>query len=116
VKDHFNNWLTEKMKIAGVLACGVRGPDRKTFTRSASPQFSPVALEQACRCLSDTFQIINANHFPSGLVRWVYESHFVYGSVRQDGHCLAIVTRRSTSDVPDADLEGMIAEFHGLPA
>lgn len=73
MKESFNNWLTETMKISGVLACGVRSPDRRTFTRSGSPQFTPVALEQACRCLADTFQIINANRFPSGLVRWVYK-------------------------------------------
>ena len=67
MKEHVHSWLTEKMKIAGVLACGMRAPDRKTFTRSASPQFTPVALEHACRCLADTFQILGSNRFPSGL-------------------------------------------------
>ncbi len=116
MKESFNNWLTETMKISGVLACGVRSPDRRTFTRSGSPQFTPVALEQACRCLADTFQIINANRFPSGLVRWVYENTFVYGSVRHDGLCLALLTRRNAPEIQPADLERIIAEFHNLSA
>ncbi|MDB6065368.1 MAG: hypothetical protein JWR26_1576 [Pedosphaera sp.] len=115
MKEHIHNWLTEKMRVTGMLACGVRSPDRKTFTRSQSPQFTPVALENACRCLSDTFQILNSNRFPVELVRWVYENYFVYGFVRPDGHCLAVLARRSESTLQPADLETIVAEFHSLP-
>src|ERR1700733_14688236 len=95
MQEHVHNWLTEKMKIAGVIACGIRSPDRKTFTRTHSQQFPQVALENACRCLGDTFQVLNSNRFPAKLVRWVYENHFLYGVVRADGHCLALLTRRN---------------------
>jgi hypothetical protein len=116
MKEHVHGWLTEKMKIAGVLACGIRAPDRKTFTRSASPQFTPVALEHACRCLADTFQILGSNRFPSALVRWVYTNYFVYGSTREDGICLAVLTRREPPNLQPTDLENMIAEFQNLQA
>jgi len=116
MKEHIHNWLTEKMRVTGILACGIRSPDRKTFTRSVSPQFAPVALENACRCLSDTFQVLNSNRFPVELVRWVYENYFVYGFVRQDGHCLAVLTRRNEMSLQKTDLEALVAEFHCLPA
>ncbi len=116
MKEHFQNWLTEKMKIAGVLACGVRAPDRKTFIRSQSPQFTPVGLEHACRCLADTFQILRSNRFPEGLIRWVYDNYFLYGSVRQDGICIAILSSREGASLRPADLEAMIAEFQNLQA
>ena len=103
------------MRVAGILACGIRSPDRKTFTRSVSPQFAPVALENACRCLSDTFQIINSNHFPVELVRWVYQNYFVYGFLRQDGHCLTLLTRRDEMALKQNELETIVAEFHSLP-
>jgi hypothetical protein len=114
MKENFTSWLTETLKVSGVLACCVRAPDRRTFTRSGSPQFTPVALDQACRCLADTFQIINANRFPSGLVRWVYENHYVYGSIRHDGFCLALLTHRDTPEVQANDLERIVSEFHTL--
>ena len=116
MREHVQNWLTEKMKVPGVLACGIRAPDRKTITRSASVQFTPVALEHACRCLADTFQILHSNHFPAGLVRWVYEKYFVYGSIREDGICFALLTRREPPNLQPADLEGFIAEFQNLQA
>jgi hypothetical protein len=114
MKENIHNWLSEKMRVAGILACGIRSPDRKTFTRSLSPQFAPVALENACRCLSDTFQILNSNRFPIELVRWVYDKYFVYGFVRQDGHCLAVFTRRHEHSMQASDLEAIVAEFHSL--
>jgi hypothetical protein len=115
MKEHVHNWLTDKMKIAGMLACGIRSPDRKTFTRSLSPQFSPAALENACRCLSDTFQVIQSNRFPVELVRWVFENYFLYGFLRQDGHCLAVLTRRDPAGtLPTADLEWIVTEFQSL--
>jgi len=104
------------MKIAGVLACGVRSPDRRTFTRSLSPQFPQVALENACRCISDTFQVLNSNRFPSELVRWVFEKYFFYGVARQDGHCLYVLTRRSETGLKPVDLEKIVAEFRSLEA
>jgi hypothetical protein len=116
VREHVHAWLTEKMKTAGVLACGVRAPDRKTFIRSQSPQFTQAALEQACRCLADTFQVLHANRFPSTLVRWVYENYFLYGSMREDGICFAVLTHREGGSVQPADLEQIIAEFQALQA
>jgi hypothetical protein len=115
MKEHIQNWLTEKMRVANLLACGIRSPDRKTFTRSQSAQFTPVALENACRCLSDTFHILNSNRFPIQLVRWVYANYFVYGFIREDGYCLAVLTRRTEAVLQPAELETIVAEFHSLP-
>jgi hypothetical protein len=46
----------------------------------------------------------------------VYENYFVYGFVRQDGHCLAVLTRRNEMSLQKTDLEALVAEFHCLPA
>ena len=116
MKEHIQNWLTDKTKVAGVLACGIRSPDRKTHTRTLSPQFTPIALENACRCVTDTFQVLQANRFPAELVRWVFEKYFIYGFVRTDGLSLTVLTRRDETDVAPAELETIVAEFQSLPA
>ena len=115
MQEHVQTWLTEKVKITGVLACCVRSPERKTLTRSLSPQFPQMALENACRALSDTFQVIQSNRFPAELIRWVYENYFLYGFIRPDGHCFAVLTRRNAAPLlKAADLEKLVAEFKTL--
>ena len=112
MKEKIQNWLAEKMKVQGVLAGGIRSHDRKTVTRSNSNQFAPVALENACRFVDDTFQVLNSNRFPMDFVRWVYENYFLYGFFRTDGLCLAILTRRETpSALSQEELEKIAAEF-----
>jgi hypothetical protein len=112
--EHIHNWLTEKIKTTGVLACGIRFPDRKTFTRNQSNQFAPVALENACRCMADTFQVLHSNRFSVQRVRWVFGNYFVYGSLREDGICFAIVTRREDPNLQASDLNALIQEFQRL--
>ena len=118
MQEHVHNWLTDKMKVTGMLACGIRSPDRKTFTRSLSPQFPQVALENAParRCLSDTFpDSANSDRFPFELVRWVYESYLFYGFVRPDGHCFALLTRRNAgATIQIRELERIVTEFQNL--
>jgi hypothetical protein len=115
MQEQIHTWLTEKMKVSGVLACGIRSPDRKTVTRSNSNQFTSVGLENACRCLSDTIQVLNSNRFKTEIVRWVYENYFLYGVVRPDGHCLALLTRcKAVPTLQQQDLERIAAEFQQL--
>lgn len=114
MNETVNNWLTEKMKLPGLLACGIRCPDRRTFTRSQLPQFTSAALENACRCLSDTFHVLQSNRFATQHVRWVFEKNFYYGYMRQDGVCLGIITGREAPNLQPADLEQLIQEFQGL--
>lgn len=115
MQEQIHNWLTETMKISGVLACGIRLPDRKTVTRSNSNQFTPVALENACRCLGDTFQVIQSHRFPMELVRWVYENYFLYGIACPDGHCLAVLTgRKNGAILQSQDFERIAGEFRQL--
>ena len=115
MQEQVHNWLTEMMKVPGVLACCIRAPDRKTVSRSNSTPFTPIALENAARCLSDTIQVIHSNRFPMQFVRWVYENYFLYGISREDGHCLAILTRRkSVPNLQTADFERIANEFRQL--
>ena len=114
MKEEIHNWLTDKVRLAGVLACGIRAPDRKTFIRSQTPQFNQAALEHACRCLSDTFSVLNSNRFPSQMIRWVYQNHLVYGVVRDDGHCLAILAPRAEPVLRSDTLEAVVGEFQRL--
>jgi hypothetical protein len=112
--EEIQNWLAEKIKVSGILACGVRFPDRKTYTRNQSAQFEAVALENACRCLADTFQVIHSNHFAVEYLRWIFGGYFVYGSIREDGVCFSLITRREDSPLKPDDIGRLLEEFKKL--
>src|SRR5205823_15034473 len=94
MKAILQHWLAERTQIMGVLACGIRFPDKTSLTQSWSKEFPPQALENAWRCVSDTFQVLKINFFPNEQIRWVYENAFLYCVRRNDGLCLAMFTSR----------------------
>ena len=59
MKEHVHGWLTEKMKIPGMLACGLRAAEpQDLYAQRVRPVHPCGALEYACRCLADTFLIL----------------------------------------------------------
>ena len=114
MKEILKHWLAERTHIMGVLACGIRFPDKTSLTQSWSEEFTPEALENAWRCVSDTFQVLKINFFPNEEIRWVYENAFLYCGRRNDGICLAIFTSRDPQVFDQEMIERLIVEFRAL--
>ena len=88
MKESLSQWLSRRARLRGVLACGVRFPDKTSFTQSWSPEFTAPSLENALRCASDAFQVLKVNFFPNERVRWVYEKALLHCARREDGEWL----------------------------
>ena len=114
MKELLNDWLNRRARLRGVLACGVRFPDKTSLTQSWSPEFSVPSLDNAWRCASDAFQVLKVNFFPNERVRWVYEKAFLHCSRRADGICLGIFTAKDPGAFDAAEIEQLIAEFCAL--
>lgn len=112
--EEIQSWLADTIKVPGVLACGIRFPDRKTYTRNQSAQFEPVALENACRCLADAFQVIHSNHFAVERLRWVFGGYFVHAVMREDGICISLVTRREDTNLAPDTVSQVLEQFKTL--
>ena len=116
MKEYLSQWLSRRAQLRGVLACGVRFPDKTSLTQSWSPEFTASSLENALRCVSDAFQVLKVNFFPDERVRWVYEQVLLHCARREDGVCLGVFTANDRGAVDAAEIEQLIAEFRGLRA
>ncbi len=111
MNEFLSQWLHQRARLPGVLACGVRFPDKTSLTQSWSPEFSAPSLNNAWRCASDAFQVLRVNFFPDERVRWVYERALLLCTRREDGICLGIFTAKDPGAVDAAEIERLIAEF-----
>ena len=116
MKEFLSQWLNRRARLRGVLACGVRFPDKTSLTQSWSPEFAGPSLDNALRCASDAFQVLKLNFFPNERVRWVYEKALLHCARREDGICLGIFTAKDPGAVDAAEIERLIAEFRALRA
>ena len=114
MKESTNLWLSSAARLPGVLACGVRYPDNSTFTQSWAEGFAPERLDNALRCVADTFQVLNLNRVPATSVRWVYEQAFLYCARRSDGICLGIFCTKDLQQKSPGAIERLLADFQSL--
>ena len=114
MKQSLSQWLSRRTQLRGVLACGLRFPDKTSLTQSWSPDFTTRSLDNAWRCASDAFQVLRVNFFPDERVRWVYEKALLLCARREDGICLGIFTAKDPGAVDAAEIERLLAEFRAL--
>ena len=114
MKEIVNLWLGKSARLPGVLACGVRYPDKTAFTQTWSSQYPADTLENAWRCVSDAFQVLQLNRFPAERVRWVYANAILFGARRSDGICLGVFTTSDPLAFDTAQIERLLAEFQAL--
>jgi len=116
MKEFLSQWLSRRARLRGVLACGVRFPDKTSLSHSWSPEFTEPSLDNAWRCASDAFQVLRVNFFPNERILWVYEKALLHCAHREDGICLGIFTTKDLEAVDAAEIERLIAEFRVLRA
>ena len=116
MKEFLSQWLSRRVRLRSVLACGLRFPDKTSLTQSWSPEFTEPSLDNAWRCASDAFQVLRVNFFPNERIRWVYEKALLHCARREDGICLGIFTAKDPGAVDAAEIERLIAEFRALRA
>src|SRR5207247_1616549 len=116
MKEFLSQWLSRRARLRGVLASGVRFPDKTSLTQSWSPEFTEPSLDNAWRCASDAFQVLRVNFFPNERIRWVYEKALLHCARREDGICLGIFTAKDGGGVGAAAMDTLLVEVGVLPA
>jgi hypothetical protein len=106
-------WIANNAGSAGILAFGLHGPDKSSFTLSCDPGFSAEALENAWRCVAETIPVLQLNRFPTARFRWVFKQVVLHCERRRDGVCLGIFARND-GQLDAKELDRLLVEFHGL--
>lgn len=114
MKEAFHQWIDQLPTTPGLLACGVRFPDRSSLNRSWSAEFPEGALDNAWRCVTDTFDVLRINQLPEQRLRWVFAHAALYAERRSDGICLGLFTTRDPWGEAVTGLEPIVGEFHAV--
>lgn len=110
-REIFEQWLSRKVGLAGVFACGVGFPNKSVCSLSISEEYPKEVLENTWRCVGDTFEVSNLHRFGAVHVRWIYENAQIYCSRRLDRIFLAVIMSKEPGAVDAAAVEEMFEEF-----
>ena len=114
MKETIKEWMVNQRRLVGVLACGVRFPDKTALNETYSRNFPAVALDNTWRCVADAYQVLSLHRIPAVRMRWVYENALLQCARRNDGIILGLFTSRNSEEIDFAGVEQTFAGFHAL--
>lgn len=113
-KEQILQWLRASPTVPGTLVRGVRLADQTYVTDVDARDFPASAIEQAWRVVDDTFQVLQAQHFPPTRLSWVYERAVLHCVQRSDGAILGVFLARKNSESEPEGLSRLLTEFQSL--
>lgn len=114
MRDLVNQWFEQSAPFQGILACGVRHPDRTTVCKTWADGYTEAGVENALRCVTDVCQVMQVNRVPVGRHRWVFEQALFHCERRPDGTCLGVFTPRETREIDAEGLHRFFSEFQAI--
>lgn len=114
LKEITNRWLTRSAKAKGVLACGVRYPDRTSSNHAFAADFNPAVLENSWECVAGVFEFLKQHQNDVDQMCWVFDNYRLYCAVRADQACLGVFTAKSDQDHDQAGIQRILSEFKTL--
>lgn len=114
MKEAVRSWMAHNPRVPGLLAYGVRFPDKSSLSESYSPDFPLEAMENAWRCIADTYQVLTLHRLPVARMNWVYERSLLTCVRRNDGIILGLFLAARERSRDTNNLERLVAEFQSL--
>lgn len=111
----FSNWLNANKSLPGLLGLAISAPGRPALVENCNTTISKAALENAWRCVTETFPVIQLNQFPTACFRFVFGQAVVHCERREDGTCVGIFAPRDSQTFSPDEIQRLLAEFHALP-
>lgn len=114
MKDVFHRWLDQRSGLPGILACGVRFPDRSSFGRSNASEVAPELLDRSWNQVAEAMTALTTQRFTVQRALWTFTDGQLHCAARSDGVVLTIVTPATTSAYNPNVIDKLIAEFLDL--
>lgn len=115
MKEEVNLWLSQQGRLPGVLACGVRYPDRSSFTQEWAEGYERDWMERSLSCLSDICRLLRLNGLSGRWLRWSYREGWLYAAERADGTLLALVTTPGQAPAEREAVMSLVESFLNRP-
>ena len=114
IQDQTTQWLRMAPSVRGTLVRGIRFADETFVSDVDSRDFPTSALETAWRLVSDTFEVLRAQHLPPTRLTWVYERTVLHCVQRADGAILGVFVTKKSTEADPAGLDRLLTEFQSL--
>jgi hypothetical protein len=114
MKERLAQWLQDRARLRGVLAAGIRFADKTASCQSFASGYPVSGLENAWRCVADTYQVLNLHRVPGTQLKWSYEGAALHCTRRKDGVILAFFTAAQDSQADLAGVQRLMDEFVSL--
>jgi hypothetical protein len=111
MNDPLTVWLHQVTQVPGIIVCGVRLPDRSTFTRSVAQEFPEEQMNRTWHRLSDTLQTLNVHRVQGQQMRWSYEHAEIHFAVRSDGATIGLVSLTGLAAPDPQIVSNLIDQF-----
>jgi len=103
MNDLLNQWLAARATAPGMLACGVRLPDRACLCHSFSETCPRENLEKILHQLAYTQSSLANDGFAPRWSTWTFERGLVRLVLRPDGVLLGLVVQSGAEAAPNPD-------------
>lgn len=112
----FDTWLHESTRRDGVLACGLRYPDRTAAARFYVPDCDENAVASLSNLAAETFASLKQQKLKASTLRWTFDQTQAICVNRPDGTCLSLIAPRSPSPKQSKIISELLREFESLRA
>jgi hypothetical protein len=104
-------FLDSCLSLPGVVACGIRQPDRSVTCRRNGGTLSAAQVEQLINALAVAVDMLGHHHLESNTLTWTFDHARIHLARRFDGAMLALFTEYYPGQ-PAIDPVGLLHEFH----
>lgn len=101
MRDYFQSWLDQAAGRRGVLACGIRPPNDRSFAvKSCHAEFPEPRAKEMLQCLSEVIQALLQNRIAMNHLCWTFENGELHCAARDDGAIAALLVSRELDVTP----------------
>jgi hypothetical protein len=109
MKHPAQQWLTERVSPAGLLACGLRQPDGKCLCRSAAENVPAAKMERILGAFAGLRAALFSEPLAPRWSTWAFEQGQIRLVERPDGWLLGLVVQPESAAA--AGLDALSQEF-----
>lgn len=114
MKPELHLWFAAKYGLPGVLAMSVVYPDKTGVSQVFSKSIAGKALDEIWRNVAEMAVSLHKLQMAAPCLRWLFADAWIYGSAREDGICLAVMTSKGLSVEERETVQRLLAEFQTI--
>jgi hypothetical protein len=104
----FQEWLEKTAQYSGVLACGVRLPNKSSSVKTYHESFPEARIGELLQCLTEVAFTLRNSKVGGARLRWIFANGQIYSARRPDGATAVLATGK---DPAASAIEELFADF-----